>query len=350
MKACVLHAIGDLRVEDVPQPVPKKGEVLLKIMASGICGSDIGRVFDHGTYHFPTIPGHEFAGQIVGVGKGVDKELIGKKAAVFPLMPCMECDSCQVGEYAQCTNYNYFGSRCNGGFAQYLNVPVWNLVFVPEDLSYEHAAMCEPAAVAVHALRRFGVDIGDIVSIFGAGPIGIMLGLWSKAWGASKVILIDIDQRKLTFAREQGFDNLCNSSEENPVEYIKSQTGGKGADLVVEGTGISKPFESAMFAAKTFGKIVCMGNPAKEMSISQQGYWQILRKQLTIKGTWNSTYATANRNEWALSLEAMSTGTLNVRSLITHRFSLDDGIAPFETMRDRKIFFNKVMFLPNGEN
>lgn len=129
MKACVLKGIGNLEYKEVPTPVPERGEVLLKIKASGICGSDIGRVYVKGTYHFPTIPGHEFAGQIVEAGEGVDSSLVGKRAAVFPLLPCRKCDMCEVGEYASCWNYNYFGSRCDGGFAEYIAVPVWNLEF-----------------------------------------------------------------------------------------------------------------------------------------------------------------------------------------------------------------------------
>ena len=149
MKAGVLHQIGDLRYEDVKDPQPNKGEVLLKIRAAGICGSDIGRVYKKGTYHFPTIPGHEFAGEVVDLGKGVDKSYMHRKAAVFPLLPCRECDMCEIGEYASCRNYNYFGSRCDGGFAEYIAVPVWNLVVSEKDISFEEMAMAEPAACPV---------------------------------------------------------------------------------------------------------------------------------------------------------------------------------------------------------
>ena len=141
MKACVLHNINDLKYEEVSMPVLNEGEVLLKIRASGICGSDIQRVFEKGTYHFPTIPGHEFAGEIVDAFEEKSKFLIGKKAAVFPLLPCFECSSCQIGEYAQCKNYNYYGSRCDGGFAEYLAVKVFNLVLLPDEVTFEEDAM-----------------------------------------------------------------------------------------------------------------------------------------------------------------------------------------------------------------
>ena len=246
MKACVLHGIGDLRFEEVPIPEAVVGEVLLKVKASGICGSDIPRVFTKGTYSFPTIPGHEFAGQIVKAGAGVDESLIGKKAAVFPLIPCMRCSACQIGEYAQCLDYNYLGSRCNGGFAEYVTVPVWNLVMIPDALSYEEAAMAEPAAVAVHALRQAGIEIGDSVAIFGAGAIGLMLAQWSKAWGAENVMLIDIDDGKIRFAREQGFELIWNSRDGDPVEWISRVTEGRGADVAVEGAGVSYTLEQCL--------------------------------------------------------------------------------------------------------
>lgn len=161
MKAAVLHGIGDLRIEGVKTPSPAVGEVLIKIRASGVCGSDVQRVWEKGTYSFPTIVGHEFSGQIVETGEGVDHSLIGKKTAVFPILPCMHCAPCAVGEYAQCTHYNYFGSRSDGGFAEYISVPAWNLVLAPDSLSFEEAAMAEPAAVAIHALRQAGIEIFD---------------------------------------------------------------------------------------------------------------------------------------------------------------------------------------------
>jgi len=345
MKACVLHGIGDLRVEDVPMPSPGKGEVLIKIKAAGICGSDIPRVFTKGTYHFPTIPGHEFSGQIVSVGAGMDEGLIGKKAAIFPLLPCRVCEACQIGEYAQCKSYNYFGSRCDGGFAEYIAVPLWNLVMVPDSLSYEEAAMAEPAAVAIHALRQAGIEMGDHVVIFGAGPIGLMLGQWASAWGADRVMLVDIDPGKIQFARRQGFQHVWNSQEGDPVQWIQELTGGRGADIAVEGAGVSQTLEQCLKATRPFGKVVAMGNPMGDMKLSQHAYWELLRKQLKIMGTWNSSFTSLPKNDWELAIRAMELGRIHVKPFITHRFSLDAGIKPFEMMRDRKEFFNKVMLV-----
>ena len=348
MKACVLNGIGQLDYQEVPTPKPKAGEVLLKIKASGICGSDIDRVYVKGTYHFPTIPGHEFAGQIVAVGDEVDTKLIGKKAAVFPLLPCRQCDMCEVGEYASCRDYNYFGSRCDGGFAQYIAVPVWNLVMTDSDLSYENMAMAEPAAVSLHALGQAGVRLGDTIAIFGAGAIGLMLAEFAKSWGAGKVILFDIDERKLNFVKELGYEYAINTMSEGWQEKALAITADKGADIVIEGTGAAVALEGCLVMAKPKGKVVLMGNPSGDMLIHQKKYWEILRKELTVMGTWNSNY-TKQKNDWKVAMDTMAAGTLNVSKFITHRFPLVKGNEAFELVKNKKEFANRVMFIIDEE-
>lgn len=344
MKACSLHAVNDLRYEDVTKPQPKKNEVLLAIRASGICGSDISRVYKKGTYSFPTILGHEFSGEIVGTGDEKNNNLIGKKAAVFPLLPCKECDMCEVGNYELCRNYNYFGSRCDGGFAEYIAVPVWNLIMVDDNLSYEEAAMAEPAAVSLHALTQAGVEVGDTVAIFGAGPIGLMLAGFAKASGAIKVILLDIDKNKINFAKELGYKHVINSLDESYVDQVLEITGGIGVDLAVEGSGASSALTGCLKVAKPLGNVVLMGNPMGDMKILQQDYSGVLRKQLRISGTWNSSYR-KQKNDWKIALDFMADGRLNVKPFITHRFSFSEYNEAFDMIKDTKEFFNKVMFV-----
>jgi L-iditol 2-dehydrogenase len=344
MKACVLHAIGDLRFEERPKPKPDAGEALIRVAACGVCGSDIPRVFTKGTYHFPTIPGHEFSGTVEAVGDGVDTDWLDRRVAVFPLLPCKACNPCEIGAFAQCENYDYLGSRSDGAFAEYVCAPVWNLLRVPDGLSLEEAAMVEPAAVAAHALRRVGVDLGDNVLIFGAGPIGLLLGQWARAWGASKVLLVDIDVEKLRFAKARGFVHLFDATTGDAAAWAQSKTGG-GADVVVEGSGSAAAFEQCMAAARTFGKVVLMGNPSGAMELSQQGYWEVLRKELQLFGTWNSSYTQLPRNEWELALAAMADGRLSVDELITHRGSLENLKDHLGMMRDGTTFSNKVMLV-----
>jgi L-iditol 2-dehydrogenase len=342
MMACNLHGIGDLRYEKVPVPDIADDEVLLEVKAAGICGSDIPRVFEKGTYHFPTIPGHEFAGVIAAVNRG-DEALMGKRAAVFPLIPCGKCEACQIGEYPQCSDYDYYGSRRDGGFAEYAAVKKWNLVFVPDSIPLEHAAMCEPCAVAIHALSRVGVSLGDTVVIFGAGTIGLLAAQIARGWGAGEVILADVDAEKLAFAGKLGFSRTVNTLDTDPSEYIRSINSGRGADIALEAAGVSPAVEGCLESVKTAGKVVLMGNPAKDMNISQKAYWEILRKQLLLKGTWNSGYNDAH-NDWRLALRCMERGIFDLSGMISRTFGLAECGRAFEMARLRKEFYVKLMF------
>ena len=330
MNAAVLHAVGDLRYEQVPMPEVGEDEVLLKIRACGVCGSDIPRVYTKGTYHFPTIPGHEFAGEIVASN---DPALLGRRAAVFPLLPCHKCPPCKVGEFANCHNYDYYGSRRDGAFAEYLAVKKANLILAPDTLSYDCAAMCEPGAVARAAIRRMNVSLGDLVVIYGAGPIGLIAAQWAKRAGAGCVRVVDISEEKLAFAAKFGFE-----------AYDPEKDG--AADAVLEGTGAAPALNNAIRALKAHGKLVLMGNPMGDMNIKSDVYSQILRKELQITGTWNSSYNDMI-NDWEATIAAMADGSIQYEGLITHRYPLAQVNEALEMMRDKKEFFTKVMLVNN---
>ena len=336
MKALNLHGIGDLRYEEVPIPEIKADEVLLRVFAAGICGSDIPRIFTKGTYNFPTIPGHEFAGEIIDVGAGVDKSYIGKQAAVFPLLPCFACEACAEENYAGCADYDYYGSRRDGAFAEYIAVKIWNVVLVPDSVFMAHAAMAEPCAVAIHAFNKAGVEAGETVCIFGAGAIGLLIAQLVRGAGAD-AILIDIDDKKLKFAKDSGFG--CGLSE------LKE----KGADVCFDAAGVPETIAGCLRAANNGGRVVLMGNPSGDIPLKQDDYWQILRKQLSLFGTWNSDYS-KHKNDWATAISYMENGTFDLSPLITHEFALADVDAAFGVMREGKEFFVKVLFLPQDLN
>lgn len=203
MMAANLHAVGELIYEEVDIPPCGEDEVMVKVKNCGICGSDIGRVLAHGTYHFPTIPGHEFAGEVVYDATG---EYTGKRVAVFPILPCFQCDMCAKENYAECRNYDYYGSRRDGGYAQFIAVKKWNLVELPDNVSFEEGAMCEPVSVARHAMKKLDIKEGETLLITGAGPIGLIAGMWAKSFGAARVCYIDIDEEKIAFAKSLGFE------------------------------------------------------------------------------------------------------------------------------------------------
>ena len=319
MKAAVLHAVDDLRYEEVADPIAGEGETLVKIMAAGICGSDVSRVFGKGAYHYPIIIGHEFA--------GLD-EKTGKKAVVFPLLPCKKCAMCQIGEYVCCENYDYYGSRRDGGFAEYLAVKNENILYVDADIPYELLAMTEPAAVGLHSVYLGNIKAGDKVLITGAGAIGLIMGYISKIHGAGGVYFTDIDQRKLDYAADLGFD-----------AYEKQKI-----DVLIEGTGASSALEAGLEAIKPFGNAVLMGNPGGDVKISQKSYWHILRKQLCMRGSWNSMF-NSFRNEWQIVLDLVAEGRLPLENMISHRFKLERCNEAFAVLKDRTEFANRVMFV-----
>ncbi|MCD7737332.1 MAG: galactitol-1-phosphate 5-dehydrogenase [Lachnospiraceae bacterium] len=342
MNALVLHGIGDLRYEQTDMPEPEPGEVLLQIKACGICSSDIPRIYKTGTYHFPTIPGHEFAGQIAMLGEGVDPKLLGKRAAVFPLLPCRECEPCAKGQYAQCRHYNYFGSRCDGGFAQYLAVPVWNLVLFDKSLDYKTAALCEPSAVSLHALHVAGQVKGRTVAVVGAGTIAFLIAAFAANQGASRVIVCGRSSAKLEFAGKLGYGTV-NTREGDVEAQVKAQLDGEGADIVFECVGKASTAGNAVEACGTFGTVVLVGNPEGDMTFEKNTYWKILRQQITVKGTWNSSYNT-EVNDWQDALSLMAASPDAFSSLVTQTFPLSEYEAAMACVRDSSQFSLKVMF------
>ena len=344
MKALNLHNISDLRYEEVESPVPGNDEVLIKVLAAGICGSDVPRVFTKGTYNYPTIPGHEFAGKIIDVGDSKDSHLVEKRVAVFPLLPCFSCDACKDENFASCANYDYYGSRRDGAFAETIAVKKWNLVPIPDGVPIEWAAMAEPCAVAIHALDKAELQKGDTIAIFGAGAIGLIIAALARAKGAQNVILLDIDKSKLDFANSLGIEHsFCNDSDDYLSEILRV-TDGKGADICLDAAGVPATVAGCLRAATSFATVILMGNPLGDIKLSQKDYWEILRKQLTLRGTWNSDYS-SKKNDWAQALSLMADGTLDLEKFITHRFTLSEGEKAFDLARDRDEFYVKILFV-----
>ena len=343
MKACVLEGIDRLEYKEVPCPVPRKGDVLLHIRACGICSSDFDRVKKTGTYHFPTIPGHEFAGEIAAVGSGVDEGLVGRRAVVFPLLPCRSCSSCAKERWALCKNYSYFGSRCDGGFAEYLAVPLWNIRLFPADISFAVAALTEPAAVAWHAVSEAGEMNGKSVCISGSGVIAILCGLWAREHGVEQIFLICREKAKKAFI-EQKFGLQTLMAGKSLVSELFSRTLGEGADVVLECVGTPASLEQSISLARQGGVVILVGNPSGDMTLSRKLYWKILRSELVLRGVWNSRFG-GEESDWARVLHLFETMHSDLEALITHRFRLDECRHAFETMTGRKELAIKGMFI-----
>ncbi len=348
MRALVLHAVGDLRLDQVPVPELTDGCVLLQVKACGICSSDRERVFVTGTYHFPTIPGHEFAGKIVAAADDVDEKLLGRRVSVFPMLPCKECDACKQEQYAQCSHYNYFGSRCDGGFAEYLVVPVWNLVLYDDSVPYAMAALSEPSAVSMHAVGIADIKQGDRVAVVGTGTIGFLLAAFARNL-TEQVVICGRSENKLEYAKKLGFGTL-NLTSADYKECAQGLTDGAGFDIVFEAVGSNVTIEQSVDLAGNFGKIVLVGNPKGDLTMEKNVYWSILRKQKKLMGSWNSSYGT-QVNDWATVAEWMKQGNFDFGQLITQRFSMDDYQQAFELIRTGKgaDFMLKVMIMIGDE-
>ena len=351
MKALVLHAVGDLRYEEAPTPEPGAGEVLVRVAYCGVCGSDIPRIFAKGTYRFPLICGHEFAGVVEQCGEGVTQFAPGVRVTVFPLMWCGRCSACEKGRYVQCEAYDYLGSRRDGAFAEYVVAPARNLLRVPEGVSLQEAAMTEPASVALHALRRAGgCQPGETVAIFGAGPIGLMVAQWARTMGASHIALFDVVDEKLALARELGFGHAYHSAREQPETTIDALTGGQGAQVCVEAAGVPQTFLDALRCARRGGRVVLLGNPSANVAVPASLLSQLMRREVNLHGTWNSAYNVHSEDDdWHVALQAMASGQLNLRPLVTHRVPLSRAIDTLNAMHERKGFFCKVLIHPDGQ-
>lgn len=320
MKGWVLHGIGDFRLEDLEVPQLSDDEILVKVRAAGVCGSDMPRIYELGTRVPDVVLGHEFGGEIVAVANESDRELLGSRAAVFPLIPCRTCESCIRGRYVQCENYDYLGSRRNGGFAEYCVVPSrWHLLVAPHAVSFEQLAMVEPSSVAQHAVRNGGVRQGDRVVVFGAGTIGIVVARWVKAAGATPV-MVDLESEKLDFAREAGFKAI--QAGDRTVHLLREALEGYDADVVIEGTGAGGSLTAAARITKRQGTIVLLGNPHRDTTIALRSHSEVLRREIDIKGVWNSEYLGAIESEWTRTLSAMADGTLETGDLISHKVQL----------------------------
>lgn len=345
MKAARLHAIGDFRIDEVEIPKITGEQLLVKVGACGICGSDLPRVYQLGTSnkHYPLTIGHEFSGEIVDVGPDGDKSLIGKKGAFFPLIPCMKCDMCNKKEYVLCEDYDYMGSRRDGAFAEYIAVPSsWHFVETKNNASYKSLAMCEPCSVAGHATNIGQIKENDFVVIFGGGPIGIMAARWCLIKKA-KPIIFDIMDEKIEFAKQRGID-AYNSAKENCAEIVKDINNGKLADVAIEGTGAGSALGNCIECLKRKGNLVLMGNPFADSQIKLSQHSLILRKELVVKGIWNSHFP----DEWQTTVEKIDNGEMIVEDLITHTCSIDGVVDLFDKIHNKEICICKAMYV-NGE-
>mgnify|MGYP005764929259 CR=1 FL=1 len=335
MKAAVVRGINDIRYEDIEKPVPKKGEVLIRVKATGICGSDVPRVLNGAVHSFPIVLGHEFSGVIEELGEGVTGLTKGKRATAVPLVPCFHCEDCQKGNFSLCKHYSFIGSRVNGAFAEYVCVSARNVVEFDDSVSFELGAMFEPSTVALHGIYLNDFHGGEDVAVFGYGTIGYFTAQWAKILGAKTVTVFDISEERLHLAKEAGADFCINTLDDGFEEEALRLTGGRGFGYVFETAGNEITMKLSFALAANKARVCFIGTPTKEVTFTRQQMEMINRKEFLLTGSWMSYSAPFPGKEWTMTAEYFGKGILKFHdALIYKQYPLKDiakAFAEFET-------------------
>ena len=346
MNAVVVRAPMDFKVEEVPVPkVPSKG-LLLKVLACGLCGSDLRTLrIGHRNVTFPWTIGHEICGEIVEKGAEYSGDLKeGDMLAVGPLAYCGHCDFCQDGEYELCENQKEIGQHWAGGFAQYLALPeevvrLGNIQKVPSGTDPELAALAEPISSCVNAQEKADIKLGETVVVIGTGPIGCIHIILAKARGASKVFVIDISEDRLKLAEAFEPDAIINGSDCDPVKEVLKLTNGKGAHVVIAAAPAPQAAVQAVEMARKGGRVIQFGGMPKDNSKPGIDMNLVHYRGLHIIGT--TTFAPRHNR---IALELLNQGVIPKEKLVSHTFPLEDFVNGAKLALEGKVL--KGVFIP----
>jgi len=322
---------------EVDEPKLTVDEVLIKVEATGICGSDIPLY--RGTYPVklpvPYIPGHEFSGTIVRTGNDVKDLDPGDRVSAHIVVGCGTCYYCRTGRSHICKHSKELGFDMNGSFAEYMVFPATNIHVLPQNMDFEEGAMLDPLASALHPIERLRLGISDTFAVLGPGPIGLLALQCAKTIGAKKVIMVGTREDRLRVAKELGADETINIENENLEEKMFSITE-NGVDVVLEATGSTKAINSALSIVKKDGQIVLISVYREPANVNALA---VVYKELSISGTYCYTWLTFER-----AIDLISSGKVRVKPIITHRFPLENFKQAFELVLDRKAM--KVLLEP----
>ena len=349
MKAAVLYGDGDIRYEDFPKPEPQKGEVLVKIAYSGVCGSDIPRLIHGGAHFYPIVLGHEFSGVVEGVGEGVNESRIGEKISCAPLIPDMSDSQSALGNYSLSRKYSFIGSREPGGFAQYVCMPEANAFPLPEGVSLQEGAFFEPLTVSLHAFNLLKYRGGAVTAITGMGTIGLLALQAAKALGAGKTAVFDIDEERLAAAREMGADLALNTLEEGFKEKALAFTGGEGYEVCMETGGVPVTEKLCLELAARKGTVMFVGTPHVPLTLEPKEFEWINRKELHVTGSWMNYSAPFPGWEWTQAVELFKAGKIRTDVLIDRKVPLAEAKTAVDDLQVRGKVKGKILFVCNGE-
>ncbi|MCZ6674450.1 MAG: galactitol-1-phosphate 5-dehydrogenase [Verrucomicrobia bacterium] len=345
MKALELVEYEKFEYKEVPLPEIAPNEVLVRVAACGICGSDVhGMDGSSGRRIPPIIMGHEAAGSIAKLGAGVDQSAWkeGDRVTFDSTVYCGTCWHCRRGEVNLCDNRMVLGVSCgdyrrHGAFADFVAVPEHILYALPDSISFEQAAMVEAVSVAVHAVERTPVSLNDSVVIVGAGMIGLLCLQTIKAAGCGKTFVVDLDESRLALAKSFGADFCLDPSNVDVVETVQAETSGRGADISMEAVGISASTQTAIASLRKGGSCTLVGNLAKTVEMPLQ---EVVTRQISLIGT------CASAGEYPACLDLIASGTIKVDPLISQTRPLEEGSEWFARLHKGEPGLTKVILKP----
>jgi 2-desacetyl-2-hydroxyethyl bacteriochlorophyllide A dehydrogenase len=339
MRAAVLTGIGQVRIEDRPEPTAPPGWVVVRVESASLCGTDSHQYDGRIDTPFPRVPGHDFAGRVDNVGDGVDEALIGAPVAVKPSLPCGECPDCSAGKLADCKKKKLIGLWSDGCMTEKVAVPQVNLVPRPEGVQAWQASLLEPLAVGLNTVDRLRIVLGETIVVLGQGPIGLALTRLAALSGAGRLIVTDARDDPFAVSKAYGASDCINVRNTDPKQAILDLTDGVGADIVIETSGFPTSSAMVLDLVRKEGKVAHIGwaNDLPPLPVIP-----IMAKTLTIFGIGGN----GGRGQYERSLELVRSGRVDLKPMVTHRFSLDDVAEAFETAASKAGGSIKVIVEP----
>jgi L-iditol 2-dehydrogenase len=344
MKSLLLREYGHLEIAEMPEPVPGPGELLVRVAACGICGSDVhGYDGSSGRRIPPLVMGHEAAGTIAAIGSGVRGFREGDRVTFDSTVYCGECDFCRRGTMNLCDRREVVGVSCgdyrrHGAFAEYVTVPERIVYRLPDAMEFSEAAMLEAVSVALHAVHLSGGAEDRTALVLGAGMIGLLTMQAARALGYARVMIADIDTTRLELARSLGADDVLHSGAGLAAE-VQGRTGGHGADVVFEAVGRNETVAAAIDSVRKGGTVVLIGNIAPEVKLPLQ---KVVSRQIRLQGS------AASCGEYPEAMELVTSGKIRIEPLITAVASLEEGPRWFERLHAGEPNLMKVVLTPDG--
>jgi L-iditol 2-dehydrogenase len=343
MKALLLSEYKKLELTEFPEPEIGPEEILVRVKACGICGSDV-HGFDGSTGRRipPIVMGHEASGVVAAVGSEVKGFAEGDRITFDSMISCGKCSFCRKGKLNLCDNRQVLGVSCgeyrrHGAFAEYVAVPQQIAFKLPETLSFEHAAMIEPVSVAVHAVGITPVSLGDTAVVVGSGMIGALTMQAARLAGCARIIAVDLEDHKLAMARQSGADDVVNGKTQDPVKYVLDVTNGRGADVVFEAVGATEPIKTAIGCVRKGGTVTLIGNIRPTIELPLQ---PVVTREIRLQGS------CASSGEYPQCIALMAKGSIDVSPMLTAKAPLDEGPRWFERLYSHEPNLMKIVLVP----